>query len=456
MPPAPGPFTGRTVAALAQDLRHGRTTSAELTERALAAIADTDAELRAFVTVDAEGATAAARRADEELSGGGDRGPLHGVPVAVKDLIMVAGLPITMGSAHFAGHVPEADAECVRRLRQAGAVIVGTTRTHQFAYGATGDRSAGGPARNPWDRTRMTGGSSSGSGAAVAAGLVPLALGTDTGGSVRIPAALCGVAGFKPAYGMIPSTGVFPLSATLDHVGVLAGHPEDCLLAYRLLATPGGQEEDTGPARVAWLDPSGIFPVDPRVERAVRAAAGRTTRAAGPLEELEELTVPPGTGDELREMYAAIHSSEAAAVHADRLAQEPELFDPEVLTRLRAAAEMPGWRYVRAMDNLAGLAETLDALFDRHDVLALPTTAITAPPLDLRETGIDGRPVTVRDALLSLTSPWNILRLPALTVPAGTVDGLPVGLQLVCRAGREPLLFEAARAAGSATAGESA
>ncbi|WP_336204205.1 amidase [Nonomuraea sp. LPB2021202275-12-8] len=445
MPPIPpGPFAGRTITELAGELRAGRATATTLTEQALGAIAEPDPALNAFVTVDPGAALAAARQADAELAGGTDRGPLHGVPVAVKDLIMVAGMPATMGSRHFAGHVPAADAECVARLRRAGAVIVGKTTTHEFAYGPTGDRSANGPSRNPWDPARMSGGSSGGSAAAVAAGLVPLALGTDTGGSVRIPAALCGVAGFKPAYGAIPVDGVFPLSQSFDHVGVLAGDERDCLLAYRCLTAAGtgeiaGTGEDARPARVAWLDPAGFGPCDPRVTHVVAAAIGP----------LEELHLPPGVAEDMRETYLTIQSCETAAVHAARLAEAPELFDPEVLERLRAAALLPGWRYVRATSERPRLAEAVRALFDRHDVLALPAVPITAPLLGLRETEVDGEPVGVRAALLALTSPWNVVGLPALTVPAGTVGGLPVGLQLVCRPGQEDLLFEvAARRAG--------
>ncbi|MFI6541314.1 amidase [Nonomuraea sp. NPDC050547] len=434
-----GPFAGRTLDGLAQDLRQARTTSAELTELALDAIAGPGATLNAFVAVDAAGARAAARRADDERAAGTGRGPLHGVPVAVKDLIGVAGLPLTMGSRHFAAHLAPADAACVRRLRAAGAVIVGTTTTHEFAYGPTGDLSATGPVRNPRDPERMTGGSSAGSAAAVAAGLVPLALGTDTGGSVRIPAALCGVAGFKPAYGAISADGVFPLARSFDHVGVLAGSARECLLAYRCLSGDGPQAEETGRAddspprapRVAWLDPAELSALDPQVVRLARAAAGSPP----------EIGWPEGLAHALRETYAAMHSGEAAAVHADRLAAAPELYEPETLQRLHAARQVPGWRYVRAMDARAGLAVAAEALFEHHDVLALPTVPITAPLIGQRETAIDGRPAAVRATLLALTSPWNVLGLPALSLPAGTVAGLPVGLQLICRPGDEALLL---------------
>ncbi|GAA4918742.1 aspartyl-tRNA(Asn)/glutamyl-tRNA(Gln) amidotransferase subunit A [Nonomuraea thailandensis] len=440
MPIPPGPFAGRTITDLARDLRDGHVTATELAGQALAAAEALGPALNAFVTVDAPGALAAARRADEELAAGADRGPLHGLPVAVKDLIMVAGLPATMGSRHFTAYVPDTDAACVTGLRRAGAVIVGKTTTHEFAYGPTGDRSANGPSRNPRDPARMSGGSSGGSAAAVAAGIVPLAIGTDTGGSVRIPAALCGVAGFKPAFGAIPADGVFPLSRSYDHVGVLAGGAEDCLIAYRRLAAdvPGeaGDAGDAGDAggSVGWIDPIAMYGGDPRVTRAVRAV----------LEADEEVRLPEGFVQEVRETYVAVQSCETAAVHAERLRRAPELFDPAVLERLRVAAQVPGWRYVRALEARQRLAGVVDVLFGGHDVLAMPTVPIVAPLVDEREFALDGRAVEVRPALLALTSPWNVLGLPALTVPAGLVDGLPVGLQLVCRPGDEPRLFATA------------
>ncbi|MFG1695284.1 amidase [Nonomuraea sp. NPDC049309] len=439
-PVPPGPFAGRSLAELAQDLRDGRTTSLDLTEQALGAAAALDPALNAFVTVDGAGALEAAKAADDELAAGRDRGPLHGIPVAVKDLIEVAGLPATMGSRHFAGYVPDRDAACVTRLREAGAVIVGKTTTHEFAYGPTGDRSANGASRNPHDTGRMSGGSSGGSGAAVGAGIVPLALGTDTGGSVRIPSALCGVAGFKPAYGAISADGVFPLSRSLDHVGVLAADAESCLTAYRCLIE-GEMPERAQDARVAWLDASDLLAGDPEVVAAARAAAA----SAGPAGELPEVRLPGGFAEEVLHTYRMIQSCEAAAVHAERMERAPELFGEEVLERLRGAAQVPGWRYVRAVEDRERLVAAAGALFERHDVLALPTAAITAPPIDRREVTLGDETVPVGVALLSLTCPWNVLRFPALTVPAGTVAGLPVGLQLVCRPGDEALLFSAAR-----------
>ncbi|MFF0519684.1 amidase [Actinomadura nitritigenes] len=414
-----GFFAGRTLDGVRGDLRSGAATAAGLLDRALESI---DPTLNAFVTVDAEGAAAAARAADEELAAGRDRGPLHGVPVAVKDIIDVAGLPTGMGSAHFDGYVADRDAACVARLRAAGAVIVGKTTTHEFAYGASGDTAVNGPSRNPHDPSRISGGSSGGSAVAVAAGMVPLALGTDTGGSVRIPAAFCGVAGFKPAYGAVPTEGVFPLSVSFDHVGVLAATAADCRTAYRVLT---GQPEDAPPRheglRVAWIEGA---PVADEVAEVVR---GLLPDAPAERVELREL----------RRVFAAIQDSEAYEVHAERVADAPELYQPATLDRLRRAGETPGWRYVRASRERARFMEEGAGLLRRHDVLALPTVPITAPEIGRAECAL-GR---VQPALLSLTCPWNVLGLPALSVPAGRACGLPVGLQLVTSPGREDLLF---------------
>ncbi|MFF4236543.1 amidase [Actinomadura geliboluensis] len=420
-----GFFTGRTLADLGRGLRSGTETARDLVAGALDSV---DPDLNAFAHLDPEGAAAAARKADEELASGTDRGPLHGIPVAVKDIIDVAGLPTGMGSAHFAGHVAEADAACVAALRDAGAVIVGKTGTQEFAFGATGDVSASGPVRNPRDRERMSGGSSSGSAAAVAAGTVPLALGTDTGGSVRIPSAFCGVAGFKPAHGAVPAGGVFPLSPSLDHVGVLAGTAADCLLAYEALTGPlarDGAEDGSEPlGRAAWIEPPAA---DPEVVRTVRALV-----PDAPAEPLDFAG--------LREVFLAIEFSEAYDVHAERIAAAPDRYLPVTRGRLEEAGRMPGWRLVRALRERDRYAAEIAALLDRYDLLAMPTMPITAPKIGATE--CEFGPLTA--LLVSLTSPWNVLGLPALTVPAGTVGGLPAGVQLVTRRGAEDVLFRAA------------
>jgi Asp-tRNA(Asn)/Glu-tRNA(Gln) amidotransferase A subunit family amidase len=423
-------FANHTIA----ELRSTGLSSVDLVRRSLSCIAELDPALNAFVTVDDAGALAAAHQLDAERAGGSDRGPLHGVPVAVKDIIDVAGLPTTMGSAHFAGYVADRDAECVRRLRAAGAIVIGKTTTHEFAYGPTGDRSANGPARNPCNPARISGGSSGGSAVAVAAGMVPLAVGTDTGGSVRIPAALCGVVGFKPAYGAIPTDGVFPLAESLDHVGVLARTADDCLLAYRVLADRPSVApvQPTEPLRIARLRLGSPHDVDDAVQELCDVRVG------------DHDVVETSHGAEACRAFLVVQQAEASAVHADRMATAPELFDPEVLDRLRDASEVPAWRYVRAQRIREQAHAEVSRLLERYDMFTLPTVPVVAPRLDQREVTINGRNVSVRGALLSLTSVWNLLGLPAVTVPAGTVDGLPVGAQLVGRTGSEEALLSTA------------
>ncbi|MET9671219.1 amidase [Streptomyces sp. NPDC006475] len=424
------------IEVLAEALRVGETTAETLTRRALARIADQNAELGAFAVVDREGAVNAARLADDELSDGIDRGPLQGIPVAVKDLIDVAGLPATRGSAHFAGNQAAEDAACVRILRAAGAVIIGTTVTHEFGYGPTGDRSWHGPARNPHELSRMAGGSSGGSAAAVAAGIVPVALGTDTGGSARIPAAMCGIAGYKPAFGRLPSDGVFPLAPSLDHVGVLGATARDCRLVIDALAPQhSAPHSPVGTvARIGWLESASQAPV-------TQAVADLTRRS---LSEHDVTRVSCDASDAMWEAFGAIQTSEAFAIHADRVRDRPELFDTEVLDRLRSASETPGWRYVRALNAREAARAYISGLFEHFDLLASPTVGITAPLLGQREVTVNGSSHAVRSTLLALTSPWNLLGFPALSVPAGFVGQLPVGVQLICPPDREDLLFTVA------------
>ncbi|WP_433466369.1 amidase [Spirillospora sp. CA-128828] len=428
-----------TLAEFAQALRRREITSRELTETALRRTRELDPELNAFVLIDDEGARAAARTADEELAAGIDRGPLHGIPVAVKDLIDMAGLPTSCGSATaFGGPAPE-DAEAVRRLRDAGAVIVGKTTLHEFAYGATGDRSFHGASRNPNDPGRMSGGSSGGSAVAVAAGMTPLTLGTDTAGSVRVPAALCGAVGFKPAYDAVSSAGVYPLAPSLDHVGLFAATSEDALIGYQALSdrpviSPAAVDDRIA---VGWIPPESIAVTDRRIEEVTRRLVGRA---------FDTEVVERFSKWELFDVLSTIQGREAFQVHEHHLAADEDLIDPEVLARLHKGREISDRLYAEADEARRELRAMVDELLSVYDVLALPTVPIVAPPVGDRIFSVDGTDLEVRRALLSLTSPWNLTGSPAISVPAGRLDGLPIAVQLVTAPGNEGLLFAAARA----------
>jgi Asp-tRNA(Asn)/Glu-tRNA(Gln) amidotransferase A subunit family amidase len=446
-PPEAGYFAEHTVHSLAAALRAGRVSPGELVDHALRAATRLAPMFNAFVTIDACGAREAAERAATELASGIDRGPLHGIPVAVKDMVATAGLRTTMGARHFAGYVPARDAECVRRLRAAGAIVVGKTTTHEFAYGATGDRSANGAARNPYRPGHMSGGSSAGSAVAVAAGIVPLAVGTDTGGSVRIPAALCGIVGLRPSHGAVPTGGVFPLSPSLDTVGPMARTVADCRALWSALTSPAPDTEprgsaglDDGPAperpRIAWLAPDRMCPTDPAVTRAARA------RLDDFAADVVDAALPDPDG--IRRAYSTLQGFEAHAVHAARLAVSADQYDDEVRGRLRANARISASEYQDARVVQRRARRAANELLAEHDFLALPTVGIVAPPVGTRSVWAGGQRVEVRDALLGLTLAWSVTGLPALSVPAGLVDGLPVGLQLVAPAGGEDLLLRMA------------
>jgi len=434
----PGFFRGRGIDELQQAMAEGGLTAQDLVRHAGAAIERLNPLLNAFVHVDIGAALEAARELDAERAQGKVRGPLHGIPVAIKDNVDTSDMPTTMGAAHFLGHRPAADARCVALLREAGAIVVGKTLTHEFAYGPTGDRSVQGASRNPWRTSQITGGSSAGSAAAVASGMVPVALGTDTGGSVRVPSALCGLVGFKPTHGRVAAEGVFPLSTTLEDAGVLANSVQEAQWFMQALSggaiAPAAAAGTDGP-RVAWV-PNAPFAIDDSaVTACARAAAERL--AGGPLREASDVTRHARA---LQSALGAIQRAEAYEVHAERVENEPAKFDPEVLERLRASRGVLGWEYVRALKERARLQNEFARLFRDIDVLALPTVAITAPALQQRSVAGPGS-AGVRETLLGLTNPWNVLGLPAITLPAGWVNGMPVGLQLVAAAGSDEALL---------------
>jgi Asp-tRNA(Asn)/Glu-tRNA(Gln) amidotransferase A subunit family amidase len=373
-------------------------------------------------------------------------GPLRGWPVAVKDLIDVAGVPTRCGSAVLACVAPARhDADVVARLRSAGAVVVAKTHTHEFAYGSTGDVSVDGPCHNPHDPQRITGGSSSGSAAVVAAGLVPLAVGTDTGCSTRTPAALCGVVGLKPARGALPTTGVFPLSETLDHIGLLGRDINTVAVAFSALT--GHRIDPAVPVEgtVVGRPTDRYWRVhDPEIAAAVDRAAD-TLHAAGAV--LCEARLP-GI-EELAATYQVIVGVEAYTTHQRWLDQRPDDYQTATAARLRAAAEHTAAHYVTAQRTRHRLGTELTRRLraDGIDLLLLPTTPLRATLIGAGQVHApDGTQVAVRPALLSLTLPFNLLGWPAVSVPAPGVTGLPVGIQVAAvRGGEQAVLAAGAR-----------
>ncbi len=380
----------------------------------------------AVVTLDREGALAQAAALTEELARGRWRGPLHGVALGVKDLVDVAGLPTRCGSDVLADAPPAAvDAPAVARLRAAGAVVVAKLHTQEFAHGPTGDVSATGPARNPHDPTRITGGSSSGSAAAVAAGLVPLALGTDTGCSVRTPAALCGVVGLKPAFGHVSTAGVFPLAETLDHVGLLAADTHSAAVAWDVLDRDegtGGGIQPPGVAGVRVGVPVDDYwrPVDPAIADGAAAAVAALEQAGARVVEVRTPMI-----EELAAAYPRIVGAEAYATHAAWLAQRPDDYQPLIRDRLLSFADQPARDYIDARRTRRRLVPRLRDAVEGVDVLVSPTTRLRATPIGQQE--VDG--VAVRPALLALALPFNLTGWPAVSVPARS-EGLPVGVQV--------------------------
>jgi len=446
----------------AASLRARRTSSVELTHACIARIEALDASLVAFITHTFESALADAKRADDELARGVDRGPFHGIPVALKDLYDAAGIATTAGSRIFAGNIAKTDSAVTARLRGGGAVLLGKTNLHEWAFGVTNQNPHFGNARNPWDTTRIPGGSSGGSAIAVATGMCFLSPGSDTGGSIRIPAALCGIAGLKPTYGRISLRGVTPLAWSLDHAGPLARTVTDLAIALTQLAghdaaDPGSADEpvddylthlDDGVVGLRILVPSEHFfdEVDPEVDAATRAAA-KVLAGLGAV--VEERALPQSAL--LRETQRAIISTDAAAYHREHMRDRPGDFGPYVLERMKAGEAVTGPDLATARRRQAEIRRAWTEVLDRFDVILTPTTPAPALPRE------DGRTAGERDAasarlLTSYTSPFNLTGLPALSIPCGfTRVGLPIGLQLAAGPWREAVLLRAARAYERAT-----
>lgn len=420
----------QTIADLARALRARQLTSESVTAACLASIEAGNPSLNAFITVTAETAMAQARQADQELASGRDRGPLHGVPVALKDLIDVAGVPTTAASHVRRGHVATSDAVVVRRLREAGAVLLGKNNLHEFAFGTTNEDSAFGPARHPLDPTRSPGGSSGGSAVAVLARMAFAAIGTDTGGSIRIPAAACGLVGLKPALGEVPTDGVVPLSTTMDHVGPICRSAEDAALLHAVLR--GGIPVPVRSAELRGLRlgiPGGYFfeRLDDEVAARFDTACDRLRRGGAVL---TPVSIPHA--DEIAAVYLHIVLAEAAAYHAATLDSNPEAYTPNVRLRLEMGRFVLAEDYVRSLRGREVLHADVEAALTGQDGLLLPSLPMPAVPLGAATVRVSGVDEPVRNMAMRLTQLFNLTGHPAITMPCGmTAAGLPVGAQIV-------------------------
>jgi aspartyl-tRNA(Asn)/glutamyl-tRNA(Gln) amidotransferase subunit A len=419
-----------------------------------------DPTLRAFITVCADAALDAARAAEADVLAGTALGPLHGVPIGLKDLFNTRGIRTTAGSKILADSVPEADATVVSRLTGAGAIVLGKLNMHEFAFGPEGLNDHYGHSRNPWDATepRVAGGSSSGSAVAVAAGLCAGALGSDTGGSVRIPASLSGITGLKPTYGRVSRAGVLPLAFTMDHAGPMTRTAEDCALMLTSMAgydpadptttvlpVPDYAAALTGSIkglRVGLLRAEFLDVAAPEVRTAVEQAARRLEKLGAVVEDAQLPHI-----EHVPAAALAIVASEALAYHAAWLRTRPDDYQADVRERLRLGAFITGAQYVRAQQMRTLFRDEVDRALARRDVLVAPATPIAAPRVGERETTIGGGTLDVRSSLLRLTRPFNFSGHPACALPCGfTAGGLPIGMQIVGRPFDEATVLRAADA----------
>jgi aspartyl-tRNA(Asn)/glutamyl-tRNA(Gln) amidotransferase subunit A len=446
-------LTSMTLSEAATAIQRGDLSPVELTDACLTRIERLDPALNAFITVTAESARAEARAAQD---GSGPAGPLRGIPIALKDLFDTAGVRTTGGTKILADRVPDRDATVTARLRAAGTVLLGKLNMHEFAYGVSTDNPHYGPARNPWNTERIPGGSSGGSGVAIATGMCLGTLGSDTGGSIRIPSALCGITGLKPTYGRVSRAGVLPLSWSMDHVGPMARTVRDCALLLAAIAgydpdDPASDPEPVSDYLTGLEDgarglriglPRRLFfeQVNEEVLAAVEDTA-RTLRSEGAEVrdvEIEQVELAGMAG-------ATILVSEAAAYHQRWLRERPQDYGDDVRQRILTGELYPATAYINAQRLRGVLRDTFLRTLQEVDVLLAPATPHTAPP-------IEGFDTNVRAGLTRFTTPINLVGLPSLALPCGfDAGGLPIGMQLIGRPFEESLVLRAGRAYERAT-----
>ncbi|HJZ96633.1 MAG TPA: amidase [Candidatus Solibacter sp.] len=445
------------IRSLAESLRARRVSSVELVSAAIERIDRLNSQLRAFITVTAEHALHQAREADRELAAGDDRGPLHGIPIALKDLFATKGVRTTAGSRVYENYTPDFDATVVERLGAAGAISVGKLNQHEMAYGITSANPHYGPVRNPWNTEHVPGGSSGGSAAAIAAHIVCVAMGTDTGGSIRIPASFCGTVGIKPTYGRVSRHGVLPLGYSLDHMGPLTSTVRDAGFVMNAIAGPDPKDptasqrpvEDYVPAedcsirglRIGFPENFFFDRLDSDVESAVRGAIARAESLGASV---RQIRLPDMVAlNAVARMVLLAEASAVAAPFADRR----ELFGPDVLALLDQGRLVPAVDYINAQRLRRKMRRDFDALWKDVDCLFTPTTPNTAPKIGDTTVRLGGQDEDVRLATTRLVRGINALGYPAVSMPCGlSGTGLPIGLQIIGAPFQEALILRAAAA----------
>jgi aspartyl-tRNA(Asn)/glutamyl-tRNA(Gln) amidotransferase subunit A len=452
-----------TISRVAPLLRKGKISPLELTEAFLARISLLQPKLNAFITVTDELARKQARQAEREIMKGKYRGPLHGIPISLKDLFYTAGIRTTAGSKILRRFIPGENAAVVDRLYAAGAILLGKTNLHEFAYGVTTNNPHYGPVHNPWDLERISGGSSGGSAAAVSAALGIASLGTDTGGSIRIPSAACGVVGLKPTRGLVPLQGVIPLAFSLDHVGPICRSVEDAALMMEAIAAPGGPKGSNWPQVGRLFTRSlrgGVKKIRigipkqyffDRLQKEVRDFVLTACATLGHLgAELREVELK-GMHD-VAHLVGVITVGEAMSYHWKWLQTRAKDYGADVRERMKGNQNQRTVEYLQAQEKRRLYTESFMKIFDSVDVLAAPTLPVLPPFIGQKEISWGRTKEDVRAALLRMTRPGNLTGLPAISLPCGfTADTLPVGLQLFGRHYDEPTLLQVAYAYEQAT-----
>jgi len=429
-----------TIAKLSAKIATGEISVVDLVDEIIRRIERIDPKVNSYITVLEDGAREKAGRLDREARGGRRLGPLYGIPVAVKDIIYVAGARCTMGSRIFADYVSRESATVVSRLEDAGAIIIGKTNLHELASGTTNVNPHFGPCRNPWGLDRISGGSSGGSAASVSCGTAVASLGTDTSGSIRIPAAFCGVAGLKPTYGRVSKHGVFPLSPSLDHVGPIARTALDCALLLRCMAGYDPRDDSSADepvpdylkgleeTRTTLAVPRNYFLdlVSPEVETAFWTFAKKMESMGFKLNE-----VKLETADLIQGSWAPVRRAEASAIHEDLVRARPTELGADVRRMLEDGMKYTAVEYIKAQKNRGVVLNDLKGILKHNDAVIAPSTITTAPKLGITSMEISGKVLDVYSSSVRLAIPFNITGLPAVTIPiALSNEGLPIGAQI--------------------------